>query len=124
MKFIIRTILIAVSAHFCLLYFPWWTIAMCSLMAGLIINGKNLNVFLSGFLGIGLLWLIMAYNIHYGTEGILSDKVAQIFMLNDGLYLVLITGLIGGLVGGFSALSGLRLRVLSSKNKKSRGYYS
>lgn len=123
MKFIIRTILIAVTAHFCLLYFPWWSVALCSFFVGLVINGANLSVFFSGFTGVGLLWLIRAYNIHYSTEGMLSDRVAKLFMLDNGFYLVLITAIIGALVGGFSALSGLRLRILSSRSRKNRGYY-
>ncbi len=123
MKFIIRTILIAVAAHFCLLYFPWWSIALCSFLAGLIINGTNLSVFFSGFVGIGLLWLVQAYNIHLSSNGILSNRIAELFSLSGGFYLVLITAIIGGVVGGFSALSGLRLRILSSKDRKSRGYY-
>ncbi|MFQ3213040.1 MAG: hypothetical protein ACJAT1_000423 [Marivirga sp.] len=123
MKFIIRTIIIAVAAHFCLLYFPWWSIALCSFLAALLIKGSNKGAFFSGFLAIGFLWLIQAYNIHYSTDGLLSNKVAEIFSLSGGFQLSLVTACIGGLVGGFSALSGLRLRILSSRNRKSRGYY-
>jgi len=123
MKFIIRTIIIAVVAHFCLLYFPWWSIALCSFFVALLIKGSNLGAFFSGFLGIGILWLIQAYNIHYSTDGILSDKVAEIFTLSGGFLLAIVSAIVGGLVGGFSALSGLRLRVLTSRNRKSRGYY-
>jgi len=123
MKFIIRTIIIAVAAHFCLLYFPWWTIAVCGFLAGLLINGTNLSTFFSGFLGIGILWLVQAYNIHYRTDGLLSNRVAELFTLSEGFYLVLVTALVGALVGGFSTLSGLRLRKLSSRRRQSRGYY-
>lgn len=123
MKFIIRTIIIALAAHFCLLYFPWWTLALCCFLAALLIKGSNTSAFFSGFLGIGILWFIQAYNIHYSTDGILSDKVAEIFSLSGGFLLAVVSAVVGGLVGGFSALSGLRLRILTSRNRKSRGYY-
>ena len=123
MKFIIRTILIGIAAHFSLLYFPWWSIAVCCFLLGLMIKGTNTSAFFSGFLAISLLWMIQAYNIHYATDGILSDKMAELIGLPGGFILALVTGLVGGLVGGFSALSGLRLRILVSRDRKSRGYY-
>ena len=123
MKFILRTIIIAVAAHFCLLYFPWWSMAVCCFLVTLLIKGSNTSAFFSGFLGLFLLWTIQAYNMHYSTDGILSDKVAELFSLPGGFTLAFIAGLIAGIVGGFSALSGLRLRILTTRSRKARGFY-
>ncbi len=122
MKFIIRTIIIVVAAHFSLLYFPWWSIAICAFFAGALIAGKNLSTFFSGFIGIGFLWLIQAFIIHNDSNGLLSNKIAELFGFSDGIYMVIITGIVAGLVGGFSTLSGFRFRKIFSRDK-SRGLY-
>jgi cellulose synthase/poly-beta-1,6-N-acetylglucosamine synthase-like glycosyltransferase len=122
MKFIIRTIIIVIAAHFSLLYFPWWSMAICAFFAGAIIAGKNLSTFFSGFIGLGFLWLIQAFLVHNDSSGILSNKIAGLFSLSDGVYMVIISGVIAGLVGGFSTLSGFRFRRLFSRDK-SRGLY-
>ncbi|GAA5023200.1 hypothetical protein GCM10011506_05870 [Marivirga lumbricoides] len=122
MKFLFRTIIIAVVAHFALLYFPWWSIAVCGFFAGALFSGSNTSSFFSGFLGIGFLWLIQAFIIHQSSEGLLSDKIAALFTLSNGVYMIIITALIGALVGGFSTLSGLRFRKLFKK-ERNRGLY-
>ncbi|WKK81524.1 hypothetical protein [Marivirga arenosa] len=122
MKFIIRTIIIIVASHFSLMYFPWWSMAVCAFFAGAIVAGKNLSTFFSGFIGLGLLWLVQSFLIHTESSGILSNKIAEIFTLNDGIYMVLITGLVAALVGGFSTLSGFRFRRIFMR-KKDRGLY-
>lgn len=122
MKFLFRTIIIAVVAHFALLYFPWWSIAVCGFFAGALLSGTNTSSFFSGFLGIGLLWLIQSFIIHNSSEGLLSDKIAALFALPNGVYVIIITALLGGIVGGFSTLSGLRFRKLFKK-ERDRGLY-
>jgi hypothetical protein len=122
MKFIIRTIIIVIAAHFSLLYFPWWSMAVCAFFAGAIIAGKNLSSFFSGFIGLGLLWLIQSFIVHNDSSGILSNKIAELFSLSDGIYMVLISGIVAGLVGGFSSLSGFRFRKIFSRDK-SRDLY-
>ncbi|HET8859298.1 hypothetical protein [Marivirga sp.] len=122
MKFIIRTIIIIIASHFSLLYFPWWSMAICAFFAGAIISGKNLNTFFSGFIGLGMLWLIQAFIIHNDSNGILSDKIAELFGLSDGIFMVIIAGLLAAIIGGFSTLSGFRFRRLFSRDK-TRGLY-
>lgn len=122
MRFIIRTIIIVVTAHFSLLYFPWWSIAVCAFFAGAIFTGRNSDTFFSGFLGLGLLWLVQSFIIHNDSSGILSNKIAELFGLSDGVYMVLISGVVAGIVGGFSTLSGYRFRKMFSRTK-SRNLY-
>jgi len=117
MKFIIRTIIIVVASHFSLLYFPWWSMAICAFFAGAIMAGKNISTFFSGFIGLGLLWFIQSFIIHSNSGGILSNKIAALFNLSDGVYMVLITGIVAALVGGFSTLSGFRFRKMFTKSK-------
>jgi hypothetical protein len=122
MKFIIRTIIIIIAAHFSLLYFPWWSMAICAFFAGAIIAGKNLSTFFSGFISLGLLWFIQSFIVHNDSSGILSNKIAALFGLTDGIYMVLVAGLVAGVLGGFSTLSGFRFRKMFTRDK-SRDLY-
>ncbi len=122
MKFLIRTVIIAIAAHFALLYFPWWSIAICGFFAGALLSGSNFSSFFSGFLGIGLLWMVQGF-IKQNSGGPLTDKIATLFTLPNGVYLVMITTLVGALVGGFATLSGLRFRRMFKKEKNRRGLY-
>lgn len=68
-----------------------------------------------------LLWMGYAGYIDVSTKSILTVKVASLFQLPSGLLLIVLTGFIGGLVGGFSALAGTQFRKLFVK--KSPTYY-
>ena len=67
--------------------------------------------FLSGFLGVFLLWEVLAWWIDNKNSGILSQKMASILGLgSSSLLLIIITSLIGALVAGFAALAGSYFR--------------
>lgn len=89
---------------------PWWSVGVAAFLISLIISTNRRRSFMSGFLGVGLLWLFQSWLIHLGTDGILSDKVAVIFSLTAGWQLVFVTAMVGGLAGGFCALTGSTLR--------------
>jgi len=55
-----------------------------------------------GFLGVALLWGIAAFQIDIANEGILSARMEEIF----GRNMLLLTILLGGLLGGMGALTG------------------
>jgi len=90
------------------LFFPWWSIAIAAFAGGLLINTR-LN-FLAGFLGIGILWIIKAIITDLSSDSNLAGQVAEIFMLHNKILLLLVTVLLGGLVGGFASMTGGSLR--------------
>ena len=90
--------------------FPWWSIVVASFLISLIISTKGLSSFIAGFLGIAILWFFSATIIDIKTGSILTERIAAIFSLPNTWLLILITTLIGGLVGGFGALTGSYLR--------------
>ena len=92
--------------------FPWWSIVVASFLISLIISTKGLSSFIAGFLGIAILWFFSATIIDIKTGSILTERIAAIFSLPNTWLLILITTLIGGLVGGFGALTGSYLRNL------------
>ena len=111
MKFIVAIILTALLAFVAGLKFPWWTIAIAALIVGLFIHQRAGKAFLSGFIGVFLLWALIALMIDQKNAGILSSKIASVLPLGgSGILLILVTGLIGGLVGGCGGWAGSALR--------------
>ena len=72
------------------------------------IEKSNAN-FLAGLSGIALLWLIKAWMLDASASAPLTERVAAIFSLSKPL-LLLVTVLLGGLVGGFASMSGAALK--------------
>jgi len=80
--------------------------ALVALMVGYSFHNRGTTSFAAGFLGAGLLWLVMAYYLDSTTQSILTDKMNKLFPLN----VFVMTSVIGGLVGGFAALTGTLMR--------------
>ncbi len=90
---------------------PWWSFAITSFVVALAVHQKPGKAFLAGFLGLFLLWSVLAFMKDLANEHILSVKVAQILPLGGSyLVLILVTGILGGLVSGLAGLSGSYLR--------------
>jgi hypothetical protein len=67
--------------------------------------------FLKGFLSLFILWFGICFWLSFKNSHILAEKISLLILnVSSPFLLVLITALIGGLVGGFSALSGALLR--------------
>lgn len=124
MKIIIKIFLMAGITYFALMALPWWTLVAITFMVSLAIPSNDFGAFLSGFLGIGLLWLVLAWKIDIETNSILSQKIADLFPVGgDTTMLVIVAGVVGGLSGGFGSLSGNLLRKIWMKKKKSSLYH-
>jgi hypothetical protein len=115
MRFFIQLLVIALLALVFELFLPWWSIALAAAIGGYFLSSK-VN-FLAGFLGIAVLWIAYAFLISSNATAPLADRVAAMFSVNKTL-LIIITGIIGGLVGGFAAMAGGAL-----KKEKKKGYY-
>lgn len=124
MKFIFRILLSGLFTYLLSFYTPWWIVfAVCFLVA-FILHGNSLVVFISSFLGAGLVWLLYAWYLDASTESILTDKLVQLFPFEQGIFLLVLSGLIGGVCGGFGALTGNSFRHLFIKKKSQGGYGS
>ncbi len=113
MKITVAIILTAFLAYVTGLYstLPWWSFAITSLLVSVAIHQKPGKAFLSGFLGLFLLWAVLAFLKDSANEHVLSAKVAQLLLKSSSsIAIILLTGMIGGLVSGFAALTGSYLR--------------
>ncbi|MEM1135807.1 MAG: hypothetical protein AAGI07_08195 [Bacteroidota bacterium] len=106
MTLIIKIILIVLFAYLASLFLPWWSMAIVCFLVVFVNGGTNTQNFLAGFLAIFFLWFVHASIIDYQNESILSMRIAKLFNLPNSITLILVTALIGGIVGGISSISG------------------
>jgi hypothetical protein len=116
MRFLLAILLTALFSFIIGLFLPWWSIAIITFLVALFIQQGLGRSFLAGFLGIFILWALLATWIDIKNQSILSQKIAQVFPLGGSSFLlILITAFIGALVAGFAALSGASLRPVKRK---------
>lgn len=108
MKFFVSVILTALIAFALCLNFSWWMIAVAAALVAFAIPQKSGLAWLSGFLAIFLLWAILAFWIKTkGGGDLIAGQVARILPLGGNqILLIIVTGFIGGIVGGFAGLTG------------------
>jgi hypothetical protein len=90
--------------------FPWWWPALAAYGAGFWLAKNGPGAFLAGFAGTGGAWLLLAAFMDWRNRQILSTRVAEVFHLPSPWLLLVLTALIGGLLGGLGALAGRALR--------------
>lgn len=112
MKFIISIVLTFLLSMALGLFMGWWSIAVAAFIVAAAIPQKPGLAYLSGFLGLFLLWGGLAWWIDVKNQGLLSHKIALLLPLNGSSWLlILITALVGAMVAGFAALTGCYLRL-------------
>lgn len=110
MRFLLAVLLTAALGFLAGMFLPWWSIALVAFLVALLMRQRIGAGFLAGFLGIFLLWGGLALWVDIRNQGILSHKIAQLLPLGgSSVLLVLVTALVGGLVGAFAALAGSAL---------------
>ena len=107
MKFITSLILTALLSFAACLYTPWWSIAIAAFLVAVLIPQKPGKAFLTAFLALFLLWGGLSFWISNNNAHLLAHKISLLILKIDSPYLLMLaTALIGGLVGGFAALTG------------------
>lgn len=100
-------LLILVLATVVQLFLPWWVITPLCLGLAFFSSASAGQSFGAGFLGIGLGWLGLAGWLNMLNNGLLAHRVAQLLPLGgSSVALILVTAVVGGLVGGLAALAG------------------
>lgn len=111
MKFFISFILTILLSFAACLFLPWWSIAIAAFVVAALIPQKPFKAFLTGFIGLFLLWGGLSFWLSNNNDHILAHKVSQLILSMDNPYLlILATAVIGALVAGFAALAGSYLR--------------
>ena len=123
MKFIAQFILIALFTFLGQFIMPWWGLFITAGVLGALIQTKGFFTFLAGFIAIAGLWFMQIYLIDAANASLLSTKVAAIFTLSSPMQLMLISSLIGGICGGFAALTGKFFASIFRKERKRHPVY-
>lgn len=111
MRLFISILLIALLSYAAEFYFAWWMIALVAFLVALFAGLKPAGAFVAGFTGIALLWLCVAAMHDLPNNHILSQRMADvIFKTPNHALLLILTVLIGGLVGGMAGWSGSLVR--------------
>lgn len=109
-------LIILILSFICSYFLPWWAAAVIAFLVALFIGKTSGKTFWSGFGAIFVLWIILALMKSIPNDNILASRVIQLFPLpHQWILLLLITALIGGLVGGLAALSGVLTKKAVSK---------
>ncbi len=95
---------------------PWWTIALVPFAVHLWRPTSYGLSFLAGFFAITTLWLGYGWYLHDVSNGLMSNRIAEIFTLPNAYYLLAITALVGGITGGFAGMAGFSLKNLFIKD--------
>lgn len=120
MRFLVGTMTIGLSAFLLEMFFPWWVISVAGFLGGFLFYQKGGLSFLSGFAGIFLFWAVSALLLDVGNDFILSARIATLLQLPVSFSLIPITGIVGGLVGGFSSLTGTYFSAALKVDRKSK----
>ena len=117
MKLLVSILLMMLLSFSACLFCPWWSIAPVCFLVSFFIPQQYAISFLSGFAALFLLWFGISFWLSFKNNHLLAQKMSLLILNMDSPFLlVIITALIGGLVGGFTALSGSLLRGKPGKN--------
>ncbi|GAB3267766.1 hypothetical protein GCM10027347_36870 [Larkinella harenae] len=108
-------LLIALLSALAQLFLPWWVVAVVAFGVCFWRSRTGWRAFGNGFAGIAVVWFLYALVIHLQTDGILTERMAVLFFKTPSpVFLLALTPLLGGLVGGFAGLAGQQLRTVFS----------
>ena len=112
MKFLLGIVGIMILGYILQFVTPWWGIALASMLISFTLNKNYWISFLVGFIAVFLLWGGLALIKDMANESLLSAQVGDLLQGLPGIALILLTGIIGGLVGGLSGMVGYSAREL------------
>jgi hypothetical protein len=115
MKFLLQILATVLVVSLIQYFFPWWVLAIGCMAVGYFFATPGWQSFFAGLLGVALVWGGLAYWIDQSTQSALTERVARLFPTQTVPLLMLVTALVGGLVGGFASLTG---SLISYKKKR------
>jgi hypothetical protein len=115
MKFLLFTLLSALVVVFLNIIAPYWVVMIAVTALAALIRPTVWGGFLGGGLGMGLVWLGQTVYISAVTSSTLPDKMGALMGLGSGLSLMLLTAVLGFILGGCSGLLGVKFRNLIQK---------
>ncbi|NBC27840.1 MAG: hypothetical protein GVY08_13330 [Bacteroidetes bacterium] len=94
------------------LFLPWWTLLIPAVVLGAALFERSVSAFSIGFLSLFAAWLLQVLYIDIANESVLSGRMADMLGVGQSWLVLLLTALIGGLIGGVGTLLGSQIRQL------------
>jgi len=119
MLFIVITLLVFITQY---LLNYWWLAALDAFLATLLLGKSSWQAFLSGLFAVAIVWFAMAFYLNYQNEGILLERITQMlvtqtFGLQSNAWVLGATALVGGTLGGLSALMAYSIKSFWKQKK-------
>jgi hypothetical protein len=118
MKFLLFTLLSALLVVFLNIVSPYWVVMIALTVLAALIRPSGWGGFFGGGLGMGLAWLGQTVYISAVTSSTLPDKMGALMGLGSGLNLMVLTAVLGFILGGCSGLLGVMFRNLVQKKRR------
>lgn len=98
---------------------PWWGFcAICFLLGHKFKSASS--SFFTAFVSIASVWLIVTYIQNMQSHGLIAEKMAEVFSLPNGIVMIVVSAIFGGLLAGLWSLSGYLLHQIILKSKAKR----
>lgn len=94
---------------------PYWIVMILIGIISAVFGLNGGSSFMAGGLGMGLVWIALSFYLSIESGSDLPQKMAELLGVGSGMTLVAITGIIGFLLGGFSAMTGSLFRKVTKR---------
>ena len=118
MKVLFAFILILILGLIAHLFLPWWVIAIVCFLIGLAFIYKTKHALFIGFFAVFTLWGIRAFVSSYQNDFVLINRMSELLPIHNTWLIILLTALLGGLIGMMSTLSVYYLQTINNKPKR------
>ncbi len=92
-------------------FVPIWYLYIPVLIGlSILFSKKETPAFLYGFISVFMVWFLMMLLIDVKNDALLSQKIAVLFKLPSKWLLILLTSIIGSILGGLASLLGKNIK--------------
>lgn len=115
-KNILNFIVTIIIAYILSLFMDWYSVMIAAFLSSLLISLKRLAVFVIPFLAILLFWATYSFALSNANDFTMANRIAVLLPVGGSAYLLLlVTGIIGGIAAGISAVFGKQLSITLKK---------
>ncbi|PRY88429.1 hypothetical protein [Mongoliibacter ruber] len=100
---------------------PYWVLMLLVSLLAIAINPRPWPAFFAAGFAFGLTWFVLTIWISVQSESNLPEQMAVLMGVKSDNFLWLVTGILGYLIGGFSAMTGSLFRKIFER--KDMGIY-
>lgn len=113
MRFLLHFFVLLSAVALTQWFLPWWTLVpIAALVAAILPFRGALSHFAVGFLALAALWGLSALWINSNNEGILAQRIGELFQGLSPMMLIIVTAVLGGLLGALGSLCGYMIAKL------------